>query len=250
MIILIFKFYSYQTQTIHASCNCKRSCEEQLVDLRKEAAEFFTKFDQEHDIAHQDLENIQMATSLFTLVLDSFVSANYGADIDQSTLSCILRRFLDVFNVKLDQTKQDVRHLQSECDTLVDIADDFRWEHNLVCKHGALRGCEADLNKLRCDLSAFFKVLNKSARKAKTDLQGIDRACNYLGNIATKFNSDYHPTCDVNGNSNQSNLKRNIKGIFSEVRKRTDAGVQNLDDLTSICDNLTIAIDSWNARLA
>lgn len=250
MILLIFKHYLYHSQTIHADCGCNKSCEDQLAVLRKEAATFFSKFDEAYDIAHQHLEAIQMPASFLQYALDSFVRVNYGVDFDLDSLNCVLRQALDVFNEQLNQTKPHINDLRTDCDTLVNMADNFSRKHNLICKRGTFRGCEADLNNLRCDLSAFIKDLKKYAREARADFRGLDRACFYLGNTAKKLDSDYHPTCVANGNNNQANLKGNIKGIYTEFRKRFDVGMESLKDIVDTCKGVNVAIDNWNARLA
>lgn len=231
--------------------------------MRNDTAKFFTAFGNEHAIAHQDLVVIQQASGALGSALDSFASTNYGASFDLSVLQCILKQFINIFSVLHVQADQSIDSLGDECDTLVDMADDFRFSQNLICnKHAKLTGCEAELNQLRCDLTDFFNLLNKAARQAEKDLSAIKRTSSTLGRIQTQFTSQYHLTCAQSdpepqaqgtcqcNKRNINNLQNDIRSFYSEFRRPYDAGVPKLNDLSAICDNLIVAINAWNAKFA
>lgn len=139
--------------------------------------------------------------------------------------------------------------------------DEFRFHHNLICRSSKLAGCDAELNELRCKLSQFFKVLSKAGSQAERDLRGIERTSQSLGRLEKKFRSEYELTCNAGvpqppqrtchcKRGNINNLTSDIKNYYEEARQPYDNGRVQLDDLTSICDNLTLAIDSWTTELA
>lgn len=192
--------------------------------MRKDAAKFFTEFETEHDIAHQNLEVIQNSIYFLGAALDAFASSNYGAIFDQNQLQCILKRFIDIFNVERADTDKSINSLQDECDTLLDMVDDFSIRHNLICRRGKFTGCEAELSQLRCELSEFFKVLNKAGRQAEKDLRGIENESHTLGRIEIQFISKYHLTCNQDNPESASEPKKtcqcnkdNIKNLQTDI---------------------------------
>ncbi len=230
--------------------------------MRTEAAKFFTKFGNEHDIAHQDLEVIQDSSWMLGSALDAFASANYGADFDLNVLQCILKQFIEIVSVRRIATDKSINHLQGECDKLLDMADDFSFHNNLTCRKGRFTGCDDELNQLRCELSQFFKVLSEAAGQAEKDLRGIQKATTNIGTVEKEFRIEYELTCNQDDpaeqpghscqckKSNINNLKWDIKNYYNEARRPYDIGRLQLNSLTVICDNLTDAIASWTAKLA
>lgn len=233
--------------------------------MRKSAAKFFTEFETEHDIAHQDLEAIQNSIYFLGAALDSFASSNYGAIFDQNLLQCILKQFRDIFNAQQVETDKSINSLQDACDTLLDMARNFSIRHNLVCRRGKFTGCDAELNQLRCELSEFFRALNKAGRQAESDLRGIENASRSLGRIEKQFNSKYQLTCNQDdpestpepqracqcNKGNIQNLQTDMRRIFyPEFRHTYQVARVKVDSVSGICDNLIAAIGAWKTKLA
>lgn len=191
--------------------------------------------------------------------MDSSASANFGADFELNVLQCILKQFIDMFKVEIVETEKRISHLHCECDSLLDMANIFRFEHNLFCKRGKLTGCDAKLNKLRCELGEFFRVLKKAGSRAIVDLRGIEHASHALGRVEKRFSSKYQLTCNQDGTepqpetshgNNLNNLKNDLRHLYTEFKRSYDAGQIELVEFSGICNNLTVAIGTWTTKLA
>jgi len=240
-------------QTINADCNCSKSntCERDLSKLRNDTAKFFAEFGQKHDSAHTDLVAIQGASGWLKGALDSFAMTNYGSIFNENTLSCILRQFSDVFNYQSNKTEIDINNLEEKSNDLLDMAFSFKLRHNLYCQHGKFRGCEADLNQLRCDLSTFFTQLRSAGRKALSDLRVIDNSIHDLSRTIRRFNTTYQIACDAAvSQTKPGKLKDDTKNTFPKFQRTHDAARVKLDEITGICVILAKSITDWTARVA
>lgn len=244
-------------------CNCGNNvfqCTNELSKLRADAAKFFTAFQTEHNIAHQDLQAIQSAVNGLGSSLSLFARVNYGADFPLDTVQCIVKNFIDIESVERLKTNKRITHLEDECDKLVNMVNDFKFRHNLVCKRTANSGCEADLNQLRCELSQFFKEVNKAADRAVVvDLWGIELASGDLGHVERRFKSKYQLVCASDPQpdpqhhsiikSDTTNLRNDLKYFHGQAQRPYDDGNARLKDLTDICNTLTAAIETWVNKL-
>lgn len=186
-------------------------------------------------------------------VLDAFAENNYGVDFPLDSLECLLETFYGILTEQLEENESRLGLLEKECNTLLAMANRFSSKHSLSFTRRELTGCEADLNQLRSDLSAFFKELTKAGRQAKVDINALANASSSIGNTASRFISKYHPTCPADGqtsSTNEQRLKSDLKVFYAAIRRPYNAAHPNLVSFSTLCETLAAAIDSWNTKLA
>lgn len=198
---------------------------------------------------------IQYASYELYSALESFEEFDYGSSLDQSFVQCLLKQFFDIFIEERKDVVKSVFQLQDEVEILLDMASTFRNKQILFCRRGKFTGCEAELNKLRCELLEFFKGLKKVGHQAEIDLRGLDDTCYDLGKMARKFMSRNYLTCSPpqlgsESSDDQDNLQNDIRSMFPDFKESHDDGRVKLDDLSGLCDNLSADIDTWIVKVA
>jgi len=241
-------------QTIQAILPSSESaCTNELSKLRTDATKFFAKFQPKYNTALVDLEAIQGAMDGLGYALNSFVEINYGADFPLDQLQCIIKEFVDIIPVQRNETGIQITHLEDELDLFLDMSNDFKLRHNVICRRNVRSGCETDLNQLRCELSKFFKEVAQAAELGViVDLWGIEDASNELGYVDRKFKSKYRLVCDSDPQpdpqpcssikTDTTNLRKDLKYFYGQAKRPYDAASVLLKDLTDIFTDLTAQI--------
>lgn len=196
---------------------------------------------------------------MFGSAINGFASFNYGDAFNFNMLQCFVKQFVDQASVKRVTTGNWIRHLEEQTYTLLDMAEDFRSSHNLNCKRTPPpTECEATLNKLRCDLSAFLKALPKAGRDAVLDLNEMEESTNAIGSVERKFKSRYNLVCNEGSPSDttpqstktETKFRSDLRYFHGELRRPYDSGNARLTNLSNICNTLTAAIDATNSTIA
>ncbi|KAJ6647559.1 hypothetical protein Bhyg_02782 [Pseudolycoriella hygida] len=223
-----------------------RTCEEQLSLLQEYTQKLFIELEKGYGQIKQHLETIEGITYMTRVVLDFFVSADYGSKFDQNMLQCYLKRFIDKFPVKRNEAADRLLDLQEERDKIESIMDDFFLDYNIHCKRGTFTGCDNELNQLRCKLWKFLFSFEDINSLVGPEVISISSTYYNLGKIVKTFSSMYDLKCGLNNNSpSLSYLKADVKILYPVFRQPFDAGVKNVDHLGIICRNATADINAW-----
>lgn len=152
------------------------------------------------------------------------------------------------FNDRLDALNL-INRLDNKVDVLLEMLDCFINSQKCdVSSRLVSTGCEADLNELRCKLDEFFKVVNKAGDQSKIDLQGIVNRCNELRKLSRNFSDKHHLAC-----ASETSCRHNDLICVNELAEKFETLLREaqtyLKDISTICENLSNAIDEWQNKL-
>lgn len=230
-------------------------CQRNLNISKKATAKFFKNFEKAHDVAHNDFLGIQTICKNLSDALDGFSSATYGSGQSAEDTECQIAEFLTAFYGMRVEAIQYITHLRYYCDVLLNMADDFRCGRKMVCNADdqTCSGCEADTNKLNCDLAAFYAALAQAGAYVKQQLSDLLDSCDILGEQARTFGCTNNPRCQGSecgcgdGESN-GNILSLFSTFISEFTPAHDVAHTQLENIGNICDLLTKTIQEWEAR--
>lgn len=218
------------------------------MNLRKAAVRFFDEFEKEHNASRDIVKEIEIICNAINEALEKFTAKNYYRQSSKQIQNDI-KEFVKRFFEQHLKTLNFLNRLANKIDVLLEMADCFTYSHNLPCdKHCTGTRCEADLNKLRCEIAEFFDALIKIGKEAKNHLQGIENGCNILGDKSRKFSGKNHldcSSCDID----DSRLLNNVRNFLNEFEAVFNKAKQNFKDLADICNALAKTIDDWQKKL-
>lgn len=226
-------------------------CARQLNDQKRVVKKFFTNFEDEHDIAHGDYLAIKKICDALTAVIDQFSAPDFGCGQSAEQTECQIAKFTKAFYVKRLDAIEHLTHLRYYVDLLLNLADDFRCGNKLVCNaDSTCSGCEAETNKLNCDLVEFFDGLTAAGAVVKKLLDCLSHTTDVLGPQTRAFDCANSPQCHGSGRGGQKNpnLITNFKDFFVNFVMEHDIAHGNLLQIGAICDQLTKTIKSWLSR--
>ncbi|KAJ6646709.1 hypothetical protein Bhyg_01922 [Pseudolycoriella hygida] len=244
-------------QSIHALF--ANQCQRDLSNYKRQTKKFFWEFDREHDIAHDDYLAIKKLCNDLTAALALFADPNYGSGKNAAKIECEVAEFnKSFFGVRISAVEH-ITHLWYEIVILLDQVDDFRCKNNVVCVAGESNtGCDAEFNKFKCDLAAFFQGVIDAGVQAKQILRGLLDGCDILGEKTRSFDCSINPTChgtgcscggNGKGNPGNPNILLALKSFISDFIPAHDVAHELLENLGVLCGALTEGINYWKSIL-
>lgn len=183
-----------------------------------------------------------------------FTVPNYGSNQSAQKTECQIATFFDNFFDSRLKAIQHITHLIYECDLLINISDEFSCSQKYVCDNDtSLSGCEADTNKLNCDLTAFFDGVDEAGLQAKQLLTELLSVCDYLYALARTFDCAFSPVCNDDCSSKDAKTNTDLLPAYETFLPMFGSSFGDahtkLASVGVICDTLTAAITSWRQRL-
>lgn len=228
-------------------------CEDDLRQLTCEARAFFKKFEAVHGQANNYAFDLKKQCDKLASAEYYYVSGKYKRD-DLNKLRCYLAEFVSCFKETHDTSKVDRSKFYAECETLTKLADEFVDSHNIVCGTETYRNACADLNKLRCNLSAFFATFKLRRTKALVDLDQIKGACHTLTANVKDFKINQDLTCKTGkGEAGRKDDLFSLQfavNIFFTIIAKTQCDLStNVNDLLEICEAIAFNTTAWLNQL-
>lgn len=230
-------------------------CQRKLNISNKATEKFFKNFGKAHDVAHIDLVGIQTICDNLTAALVGFSAADYGSGQSAEDTECQIAEFLTAFFEMRVEAIQYITHLRYYCDVLLNMADDFRCGRKMVCNADdpSCSGCEADTNKLNCDLAEFFEALAAAGVYVKQQLSDLLDSCDILGEQARTFGCTNNPHCHgsgcgCDGGESNANILGSFTTFISEFVPAHDVAHVQLGNIGAVCDLLAETIQEWEDR--
>lgn len=227
-------------------------CQRQLSGTKRAVKKFFTNFEDEHDIAHDDYLAVKAICDQLTAVLNQFSAPDFGCGQTDEEIECQIAEFTKAFYVMRLDAIEHLTHLRYYVDLLLNLADDFRCGNKLVCNaDSTCSGCEAETNKLNCDLVEFFDGLTAAGPYVKGLLDSLLKSCDVLGQQVRDFDCANSPQCSGSGcgcgGGAQSNpdVIANFNCFLAPFVAEHDAAHVFLVDIGVVCDTLTASILSF-----
>lgn len=126
----------------------------------------------------------------------------------------------------------------------------FRSKNDLKCqRRRPSTPCEAELNKLGCDLDEFFDGVDKSFDKALRNLDGLLNAFKTLSRLTRNFSTNNDISCGSPSSSSSKALQRNVKNYLSQFNPQHNVIDEKIKSVTSDWNALVNSIKKWQAQL-
>lgn len=226
-------------------------CEKNLKDIKSDISQFFSSFEKEHNLSRDELRAI---LEICESVQDAFVKVS--SKQNQRDVEFEYSKFLKSFFEKHMQVNQLLTQFTYRCSLMKFMADIFGCEKKTsVCNSNdkvCSCSCEAETNKLGCDLQKFFDEISSDAATVKKTLAAIQDFCDRMYDLALKLyckilrrDGDADCTC-----GDGKNLSSAIKSFTSEFGKLLNDISALFSKVGEICDRLSKEIENWSQRVS
>lgn len=177
-----------------------------------------------------------------------YLDGNYSTDLIDTR--CQLKSFVDGYADPAAQLLSLFNTVLADCDELLAMAGDFMNNNDLTCKRFASRGCDAELNALRCELSDFLKDIATKRDNAVELLNGMKSVLAGLNRSVDRFASTNDLTCGGDSGSEIDNCKLKTKAnqFFVEFNENHWFGHIQFIGLQFVCDQVTNRVSTLNVK--
>ncbi|XP_037030904.1 uncharacterized protein LOC119070588 [Bradysia coprophila] len=223
-------------------------CKSELTQLRQNASKFIARLKQILDSGHNTLAGIVELDAKLFKIEHYYLSDSYATDV--KTASTKLKSFVDGFTAPSTELSNFINSVHDDCDTMLNLADDFAKENKLTfCPKVALKGCEAELGTLQCELFDLLKELKKQREKAMASITVMKSTVSNLGEMVKEFASTHltrpHAGIDVDC----CKLRTAANRFFVEFNQRHWVGYQKFVKLQFVCDEITTCVSVFDVKL-
>lgn len=216
------------------------------------AKKFVSDFKTLHDQSHDSVASVaEICLGLFNWEY-KFLGGNYSTDLNDAR--CKLKDYFDSTVNSSADISTYLNSVNADSDTLLQIAGEFMKNNDLTCRPSFfLKGCEAELNALKCELATFLKELKPKRDNAVAFIKGIKVDLTGLSKLAERFQSSTNLTCGGCGSGDSD------KGVYCKLRIAANeffvaynklhwSSHIKFVNLQFICDDITTKVSTLNVK--
>lgn len=230
-----------------------KNCDTQLAELRKEASIFFNGFEPVHDVSNAYVADIQRIYGALNTALGKYASNNFGEGLSTDQLRSEMKYFSDIFFFLEIEAWDIIHRVEQKIFELNEMIRCFKIKNNLTCQRrsSSTSSCEAELNKLRCDLTEFLSDVEKGFDRALVYLGGLAYTCTFLSKQTRNFYTNNQIACGPSCSNSDRELRRNTKNYFASFNSEQVLKAHDkLENLASDSNALVDSIHAWQAQLS
>lgn len=231
------------------ACAC---CEVQLAQLKTNARKFITDFKKIHDHSHDTGAGMaEICLSLLKLEY-KFLGGNYSTDLNDAR--CKLTDYLGSIVDPIATLSTYYDSTEADYNSLLKLAGEFTKNNDLTCRASLfLKGCEAELNAIKCELAVFVKELKPNRDNTVAYLQGRRQDIKNAFKLVESFVSTNDLTCGKcgcsgSGKGDYCKLRIAANEFFVAFNKIHWSSYIRAVNMQYISDDITTRVSTLNVK--
>lgn len=201
-----------------------------------------------HDGTQADVDDTNQKCAALFDIEKIFLDGSYATDAN--TVRTNVKSFTDAYGVKSAEFGAAFNEHQKSYDALYKLACDFEKKNDLSCRSSFfLKGCEAKLNAMRCEIAALLKFIKAKRENALAHIKGMK-------GVLTKANKHVDSfVCDNNLKAanpgpklDYCKLKAATTQFFTEFNENHWGGHANFLNLRYVSDQVTAKISLYTDK--
>lgn len=196
-----------------------------------------------HDETHSIVDEVnELCTGLFKLE-HGFLGGNYAVDVVGARSA--VTTFFDIYAGAIVTFLNHFNSIEASCDLLLQIGGEFLKKNDLTCRSRYfLKGCEAELNELRCELSSFLNDIKIKRDNAIDYVNKMKNVCATLSKSVKQLSS----SGQINRCDDFCELLTLINQFFVQFNRNHWIGHVHFVNLQFICDSVTATVSTLSLK--